>query len=175
MRITLDSTDETGTITVNDARVPARFWVGTTEQGNRVAAFITRIAPLDQGAAIELELSLFDVTAQTTTVIEGPAEPEISQDIDINGDLDQFVKSAEAATERLVHKIAPILRGNHASVQGAALGELTAMWVAGHAPHLRERVITRHQTLTTDLIPEVERAMFNGKGHPYTRAPGDEA
>jgi hypothetical protein len=70
MRLTLDSTDETGMIEVGGAQIPARFWMGTTEQGNRVAAFITRIAPLDLKAAIELEISLFDVTAQTTTVID---------------------------------------------------------------------------------------------------------
>lgn len=70
MRLTLDSTDETATIVVSGTQVPARLWLGTTEQGNRVGAFITRIAPLSIGAAIELEISLFDVTAQTTTVIE---------------------------------------------------------------------------------------------------------
>jgi hypothetical protein len=77
MRLTLDSTDDAGTIVVDGAQVPARFWIGTTEQGNRVAAFITRIAPLDRAAAIELELSLFDFTAQTNTVIEGePAKAD---------------------------------------------------------------------------------------------------
>ena len=70
MRLTLESCMETGTIVVDGAQVPCRIWSGSTEQGNRVIAFITRLAPLSVAAALELEAALNDVTEQTTTAID---------------------------------------------------------------------------------------------------------
>lgn len=76
MRLTLESTSEVGTLKIGGADVPARFWIGTTEAGNRVAAFITRVAPLSVAAALELETALCDATTETKVEIEGEGDIE---------------------------------------------------------------------------------------------------
>lgn len=55
MRATLESTSKV--ITVNG--VPARIWEGTTERGARIAAFITRVTPVD-GDPGEFERDLLE-------------------------------------------------------------------------------------------------------------------
>lgn len=65
MRLTIDSTDETGSILINGVDVPARIWVGKTAGGNRVLVFVTRIAAGSRDADIELAAELDDVTSRT--------------------------------------------------------------------------------------------------------------
>lgn len=71
MRLTIESTSEVGTFTIDGTTVPSRIWVGTTELGNRVLVFVTSIAAsLD--AANEIGDELQDVTSVTTAIIEPP-------------------------------------------------------------------------------------------------------
>ena len=61
MKITLENTDEVGAIGIDvgdvHVQVPARIWVGTTESGIPVIAFITRIGALGDPTEFERELS----------------------------------------------------------------------------------------------------------------------
>ena len=73
MKITLESTDEVGTIQVGDwqVRVPARIWVGTTESGIPVVAFITRIGVPAGCDPAELERELSE--PPTRVLVEEPS------------------------------------------------------------------------------------------------------
>lgn len=70
MKITLENTDEVGAIGIDvgdvQVQVPARIWVGSTESGIPVVAFITRIAAIGDPTEFERELS-----QPPTFVVEG--------------------------------------------------------------------------------------------------------
>lgn len=59
MKVTLDSTTQIVDLETPSGRVPARLWVGHTENGIAVHAFITRIAVHkdDDASQFERELS----------------------------------------------------------------------------------------------------------------------
>lgn len=67
-----------------------------------------------------------------------------------------------------IRRIKPFLSGIEPSMQGFVLAELTAMWFAGHAPHVRQAVIDSYIEAMLGLIPICEDVMFDGKGHPGT-------
>lgn len=73
MKIILESTPEVGTIQVGDCPVPvpARVWVGTTESGIPVIAFITRIGFPEGADLTEYERELIE--APTRLVLEDPS------------------------------------------------------------------------------------------------------
>jgi hypothetical protein len=58
--------------------------------------------------------------------------------------------SVETAFE-LVEKIKPLLCGVGPDVQGAALAELLSLFLAGHAPEVRARVLELHLDVVRDL------------------------
>lgn len=58
MRIILDSTSELGALELQGVQVPARIWIGRTEGGEPVMAFITRLAPLSKNAESALARGL---------------------------------------------------------------------------------------------------------------------
>jgi hypothetical protein len=61
---------------------------------------------------------------------------------------------------RLVERIRPLLAGNSPDVQGAALAELLAIWLAGHwiplsstdTNELRESLLVTHLCLVRNLM-----------------------
>ena len=67
------------------------------------------------------------------------------------------------AVQALVRKIAPLLKGKPPEVQGAALADLLAMWLAGHLDRsdpegektalLREATLELHLMAVRALIP----------------------
>lgn len=69
-------------------------------------------------------------------------------------------------SQELADQIKPILAHNDPSIQSATLADLLAMWVAGHAPELREEVLDMHIRLVRDLVPINEEMMFGEAGHP---------
>lgn len=76
MRIILDSTTELGTIEVQGVQVPARFWIGRTEGGEPIAAFITRLAPLSPSADSALARELQEAPhEELLTVVDREALP----------------------------------------------------------------------------------------------------
>lgn len=67
---------------------------------------------------------------------------------------------------QLVDKIKPILRGHDPSVQGCALCELLSLWLAGHAPDLRDEVLRIHLEQLNELVKLNEKLLFGERGHP---------
>ena len=76
----------------------------------------------------------------------------------------QLGKNTEAeAVENLVKAIVPLLRGKSVQVQGAALADLLAIWLAGHVDHddpegqnsdrVREEMLELHLKAVRALIP----------------------
>jgi hypothetical protein len=47
----------------------------------------------------------------------------------------------------------PCLAGEDPSIQGAALAELLALFLAGHAPELREVILEAHIEVVRALVP----------------------
>jgi len=68
---------------------------------------------------------------------------------------------AKAALE-LARKLRPALAGESGGVQGAALAELLSIWLAGHPPELRERLLTMHIDHVRQLVPENAKIMGTG-------------
>jgi hypothetical protein len=66
----------------------------------------------------------------------------------------------------LVETIRAILRGKPPDVQGAVLLELLAMFIAGHAPSLREEMLALHIETVRELVPVVEQEL----GDPWGTA-----
>ena len=71
--------------------------------------------------------------------------------------------------QKLVRKLAPILAGNPAEVQSAALADLMATWLAGHQDlnnpdsseiqELRKELFEQWCATTLDLVPINSRAI----------------
>jgi hypothetical protein len=75
MRLTIESTDERGSVLVNGVEVPARIWLGKTPRGNRCLVFVTRIGASGDAQG-ELGAELQDVTSLTNeAAAPPPAEP----------------------------------------------------------------------------------------------------
>jgi hypothetical protein len=58
------------------------------------------------------------------------------------------------------------LRGKNPDIQSAALGELLALWLAGHPDVVREEMFEHWIALVRTLVESVEGELFAGKGHP---------
>jgi hypothetical protein len=73
--------------------------------------------------------------------------------------LDEDVKKAGQITRQ----ISAILADNKPEVQGAALADLLAMWLAGHRqPELREAMLANHLFMVRALVPVNEEILFGG-------------
>jgi hypothetical protein len=79
--------------------------------------------------------------------------------------LDADVRRARA----IVDSIKPLLTGHGPGVQGAALMELLALFIAGHAPDDRERLLTLHVQQVRAMLPIVDHELFGSAGHPAAR------
>lgn len=66
--------------------------------------------------------------------------------------------------DELVSKIERHLRGKGPELQGAALCDLLAMFIAGHHPSLRDHVIEIHIKTVRALVPVNEAALFEHYG-----------
>jgi hypothetical protein len=74
-----------------------------------------------------------------------------------------------AAIKALVATIRPLLAGNPPEVQGTALADLLAIWVAGHigdsddeTGRLRETILAIHSEMVRKLVP-VNDAIIHGR------------
>jgi hypothetical protein len=75
---------------------------------------------------------------------------------------DTVAKFAEA--DRIVAECRPLLAGHDPDTAGAALGQLVAVYVAGHAPGLRVEALALVYALARDLVPiMVEEMIEAGK------------
>lgn len=55
--------------------------------------------------------------------------------------------------ENFVSTVKPVFAGLHPAVQGAALADLLAMWIAGHEPEVREKLLELHIEGVRALVP----------------------
>jgi hypothetical protein len=78
-------------------------------------------------------------------------------------------KDILAEIERLSHDIGRLLYGKGPDMQGAVLADLCSMWVAGHAPVVRDELMEMHFKAIRELVPESEKQMFGEAGHPDRR------
>jgi len=62
--------------------------------------------------------------------------------------------------EQLVRVIKPILARNPQGVQGTALMELLALFIAGHHPSLREVALNTHIEVVRQMVPICEAELF---------------
>jgi hypothetical protein len=53
----------------------------------------------------------------------------------------------------LAKRIHPLLAGQHPAVQGAALADLLATWLAGFEPDVREALLDNHVHTVRELVP----------------------
>lgn len=62
-------------------------------------------------------------------------------------------KEAHKASTAILGQLSDILRGHDPRLQGLALAEATALWVAGHDPELREDMIALHLQTVRNMVP----------------------
>ena len=66
--------------------------------------------------------------------------------------------------EAVVEAIRPLLAGRTPEVQGAVLADLLAIFLAGHHPELREKLLAMHIDGVRNLIAPNEKAIFAQRG-----------
>lgn len=62
-------------------------------------------------------------------------------------------REVDAIIDELTVPVSEILRGHHPGLQGAALGDLVAMWIAGHRPDQRDQQLAMFTEMVKALIP----------------------
>jgi hypothetical protein len=77
---------------------------------------------------------------------------------------DQAARMVAQMTDRMKDMLA----GFPPDVQGAILADLTAIWLAGHAPSIRDELYSEHVRLIWPLVEANEKLIFGNKGHPAT-------
>lgn len=73
---------------------------------------------------------------------------------------------------QVLERLKPLLARIPAPIQAAVLGEAVAILLAGHPDFMREQILTDLTNLARDLVPEVEREIFNGGQHPQNQGGG---
>lgn len=66
----------------------------------------------------------------------------------------------------LAKRIAPLLAGKDPAVQSAVLADLTATWLVGFHPHLRQTAWQEYVTLLGKMMRINELIGFGPDGHP---------
>jgi hypothetical protein len=69
-------------------------------------------------------------------------------------------------SQELVRLIGPMLHGQGSDVQGAALCDLCAIWLAGHHPELRAVILSRFMQTLIKLVDVNEKQIFGDHGFP---------
>ena len=70
------------------------------------------------------------------------------------------VEDIEAVREQ----IRPLLIGKSLLLQGAVLADLTAIWIAGHPPEMRETIFNMQNDTIRELIPVNVRMLIDTLG-----------
>lgn len=85
---------------------------------------------------------------------------------------DDDTQAAVARVEALVNRIKPMLAGQGSEVQGGALADLLAMWLAGHPDFVREELLAAHTACARNLVTVNEDWLFGPNGHPQNNGKG---
>ena len=75
---------------------------------------------------------------------------------------EEEMEALARASQALANRIKPLLAGQDPGAQGAALGELLALWLAGHYQYGQdciERLLEQHVELVRRLYPTVARRL----------------
>jgi hypothetical protein len=68
--------------------------------------------------------------------------------------------------QQLEAAIKSLLAGHGPMLQGAILGDLVAMWLAGHPAENRAWLLGRHIEMVRKMLPVNEAALFGDGGNP---------
>lgn len=79
-----------------------------------------------------------------------------------------------AKVGKIVNAIQPLLAGHEPHVQGAAIADILAIYIAAHAPHLRAKATGFLVKTATQLVPINEKMLFPNGVHPFTALYGDK-
>ena len=79
---------------------------------------------------------------------------------------DDLARDAMTLSREISLKLQPMLKGHPPQLQGAVLADLLAIFLAGHAPQIREEILRVHLEQMRPLIDVNEKIIFGGKGHP---------
>lgn len=60
---------------------------------------------------------------------------------------------ATKLADEIVERIRPLLAGHSPPLQGMVVAELTAIWLAGHDPSLRDDLLTLQLETIAELVP----------------------
>jgi hypothetical protein len=83
--------------------------------------------------------------------------------------LDKISGLKASETQRISMLIRPLLVGAGPEVQSGVLADLLSLWLAGHAPQVREELLQAHMQLVRDLVKPSEIEMFGEDWqHPST-------
>lgn len=81
--------------------------------------------------------------------------------------LEQLLERGRAAAVEvapLLEKLKPILAGIHPGVQGAALMELTGIWLAGNPPEMRSLLLQMHYDGVRAMAEHVAPQLWGSEG-----------
>jgi len=67
-------------------------------------------------------------------------------------------------SEILVRALKPILANHHPAVQGAAIAELFAAWVAGHNQAVRGEIFEMQVEMVRQAYPQMAKAIWKRPG-----------
>ena len=81
-------------------------------------------------------------------------------------DPNRMASQAMELSREISLKLQPMLKGHPPELQGAVLADLLAIFLAGHAPQIREEILRVHLAQMRPLIAVNEKIIFGGKGHP---------
>lgn len=85
-------------------------------------------------------------------------------------DIEEHAALSTDAAAELVELLRPAFAGVAAEITGAALGELLAIFVAGHHPGMRDEAFNMVFNLARDLVsPTIEEMIANGSAPPEWR------
>ena len=81
---------------------------------------------------------------------------------------DLMATRAMAISKEISLALQPRLKGYPPELQGAVLADLLSIWLAGHAPIVREEILQLHIAHVRELIEINEKLILGEQGHPQT-------
>jgi hypothetical protein len=78
----------------------------------------------------------------------------------------EFIAALSAQSDEIVDKIRPMLAGLSPPLQGIIVAELTAIWIAGHQPEVREGIIRMQDEAVRELVTIWHQRMWPAGSGP---------
>jgi hypothetical protein len=77
-----------------------------------------------------------------------------------------MTEDAISSTEDVVEQIKRLLAARPPGMQGVILANLLALFIAGHPPAARDKLLDWHVQMVRKLVPAVEAELFGEHGYP---------